>query len=99
LPGIEAPAEWKPPRWALPLFALASTAAVVFTVVLGLVLEFILDTPPSDEVSAHFGLIRDVRVADIDTIKSVVVSISDYDGESEGLLPTDTFSSQRQQTA
>jgi hypothetical protein len=83
LPGIEAPAEWKPPRWALPLFALVSTAAVVFTVVLGLALEFIPDTPPSDEVSAHFGLIREVRVADIDTIKSVVVSISDYDGESD----------------
>jgi len=83
LPGIEAPAEWKPPRWALPLFALSSTAAVVFAVALGLALEFVPDMPASDEVSAHFGLVRDVSVSDVDAIKSVVVSIGDYDGASD----------------
>lgn len=83
LPLIDAPPDWKPPRWALPLFALASTAIVVFSAALGLALELIPDIPPSAEVSDHFGIIRDVDVADMAVVKSIAVSVSDYDRESD----------------
>jgi len=83
LPGIETPSDWKPPRWVLPVFALISTAAVVFTAATGLTLEVAPARPPLDEVNGHFALLRDVPTADFKAVRSIVVSVDDYDGASD----------------
>jgi hypothetical protein len=83
LPVIGATGDWKPPSWALPTFALTSTAAVVFTAALGLALELSPAVPRSDEMTGHFGFVRDIVTTDLRAIQSVVVSVEDYDGASD----------------